>query len=34
MTQLDLDFRSGKGTGETAEVLPPDASAMPWQAFG
>jgi len=34
MTQLDLDFKSGKGTGETAEVLPLDASHTPQQAFG
>jgi hypothetical protein len=34
MTQLDLDFKSGKGTGEIAEVLPPDAPRTLQQAFG
>jgi hypothetical protein len=34
MTQLDLDFKSGKGTGETAEVLPLDAPKRLLLAFG
>jgi hypothetical protein len=34
MTLLDLGFKSGKGTGETAEVLPPDALRRRCQAFG